>query len=145
MIPAAEGASARQLACNGAMQIPEHPSIPTPAGHYSPIVEHAGTLYLSGQLPIDPDTESTPDGIEAQTLQALVNIERILTAAGTDRGALVQVRIYVTDVAFWPQVNEVYAAFMGDSRPARIVVPCGALNHGCLVEIEAIAASPNCA
>lgn len=123
------------------MQIPEHPSIPTPAGHYSPIVEHGGTLYVSGQLPIDPETRSTPEGIEAQALKALENVEHLLKAVGVDRRALIQVRIYVTDVAFWPIVNEVYAAFMGDHRPARIVVPCGALNHGCLIEIEAVAAS----
>ncbi|QDV09992.1 Putative reactive intermediate deaminase TdcF [Planctomycetes bacterium Poly30] len=123
------------------MQIPQHPSIPTPAGHYSPIVEHAGTLYVSGQLPIHPETKVTPEGIESQVLQALENVERLLQAAGTDRASLVQVRIYVTDVSFWPLVNEVYARFMGEHRPARIVVPCGSLNHGCLVEIEAVAAT----
>lgn len=123
------------------MQIPQHPSIPTPAGHYSPIIEHAGTLYVSGQLPIHPETKETPDGIEAQVQQALENVERLLKAAGVDRRSLVQVRIFVTDVSFWPLVNEVYAAFMGDHRPARIVVPCGSLNHGCFVEIEAVAAS----
>ncbi len=123
------------------MQIPETPSIPTPAGHYSPIVEHAGTNYISGQLPLDPATGKAPDGIEAQTLLALESVDRLLQAVGTDRRALVQVRIFVTDVDFWPLVNGVYAKFMGDHRPARIVVPCGALNHGCLVEIEAVAAA----
>ena len=123
------------------MHIPKNPSITTPAGHYSPIVEHAGTLYVSGQLPIHPETQVTPEGLEAQVLQALENVEHLLKAAGADRRSLVQVRIYVTDVSFWPRVNEVYAGFMGEHRPARIVIPCGPLNHGCLVEIEAVAAS----
>ena len=124
------------------MQILTHPSIPTPAGHYSPIVEHAGTLYVSGQLPIDPETKAMPEGIEAQTITALTNVERLLKAAGVDRNALVQVRIYVVDVELWPAVNTAYAEFMGEHRPARVVVPCGSLHHDCLVEIEACAAAP---
>ncbi len=125
------------------MQILQDPSIPTPAGHYSPIVEHAGTLYVSGQLPIDPETDTMPEGIEAQTTAALQGVERLLKAAGVDRNALVQVRIYVVDVELWPAVNSAYAKFMGEHRPARVVVPCGALHHGCLVEIEACAAAAN--
>ena len=123
------------------MQIIKSASIPTPAGHYSPIVEHAGTLHVSGQLPIHPVTKVMPEGIEAQTKAALENIERLLIAAGVDRNSLVQVRIYVVDVELWPAVNSAYAEFMGEHRPARVVVPCGALHHGCLVEIEASAAS----
>ncbi len=123
------------------MNILKAPSIPTPAGHYSPIVEHGGTLFVSGQLPIDPETKAMPEGIEAQTVAALENVERLLKAAGVDRNSLVQVRIYVIDVALWPAVNGAYAAFMGEHRPARVVVPCGALNHGCMIEIEATAAA----
>ena len=115
--------------------------MPAPAGHYSPIVEHAGTLYVSGQLPIHPETRECPEGVEAQTIAALENIERYLKIAGVDRTALVQVRVYVVDVAHWPAVNTAYAAFMGSHKPARVVVPCGPLHHGCLVEIEASAAS----
>jgi len=125
------------------MRIIEHPSIPTPAGHYSPIVEHAGTLYVSGQLPIDPDTKAMPDDLEGQLLQALNNVERLLKAAGVDRTALIQVRIFVTDVELWPRINAAYADFMGSHRPARIVAPCGPLHHGCLIEIEAVAAASN--
>ncbi len=123
------------------MQILRHPSIPTPAGHYSPIVEHGGTLFVSGQLPIDAETKATPEGIEAQTTAALHNVEKLLKVAGVDRNALIQVRIYVIDVELWPKVNDAYAKFMGEHRPARVVVPCGPLNHGCLVEIEATAAA----
>ncbi|MEM9381250.1 MAG: RidA family protein [Planctomycetota bacterium] len=118
----------------------EHESIPRPAGHYSPIVEHAGVLYVSGQLPMDPETKDVPDGVEAQCRLALENVERLLRAAGVDRTHLIQVRVYVSDLDHWGRVNDVYAEFMGEHRPARVVVPTGPLHHGCLVEIEATAA-----
>ena len=123
------------------MQILKHPSIPTPAGHYSPIVEHGGTLFVSGQLPLDPETKEMPEGVEAQTKAALTNVERLLKAAGVDRSALIQVRVYVVGVELWPAVNSAYAEFMGEHRPARVVVPCSPLHHGCLVEVEATAAA----
>ena len=121
------------------MQPIEHPDIPTPAGHYSPIVEHAGLLYVSGQLPIDPTTKEVPDGVEAQAAQALANVDRLLVAAGVDRTHVVQSRVYVSDVELWGRVNDVYAEFFGAHRPARVVVPTGPLHHGCLVEIECVA------
>ena len=123
------------------MRIIQDDSIPTPKGHYSPIVEHAGTLYVSGQLPVDPASGEVPLGLEAQAKLALENVERLLIAAGSDRSKLVQVRIYVVDVALWSEFNRIYAEFMGDHRPARIVVPSGPLHYGCLLEIEAIAAT----
>lgn len=123
------------------MQPIEHESIPRPAGHYSPIVEHAGVLYVSGQLPMDPETKDVPDGIEAQSRLALENMDRLLRAAGVDRTHLIQVRVYVSDVEYWGPFNEVYSKFMGEHRPARVVVPTGPLHHGCFVEIEATAAA----
>jgi len=117
----------------------QHPDIPMPAGHYSPIVEHAGLLYVSGQLPIDPATGDVPDGVEAQTEVALANVDRLLVEAGVDRTHVIQARIYVSNVELWGRVNDVYAAFFGDHRPARVVVPTGPLHHGCLVEIECTA------
>lgn len=122
------------------MRAIQHPDIPTPAGHYSPIVEHGGVLYVSGQLPMDP-SGFVPDGIEAQTREALGKVQQLLEAAGSSLQRVIQVRIYVSDVDLWGAVNETYAEVFGDHRPARIVVPTGPLHHGCLVEIEATAAA----
>ena len=126
------------------MHIPEDARIPTPAGHYSPIVEHQGLLFVSGQLPMDPVTKQVPDTIEAQTTQALDNMENLLLAAGSDRSSVLQVRIYVADVELWSQVNQTYAKFFGEHKPARAIIPCGKLHYGCLLELEATAhVAPN--
>ncbi|MGC6489490.1 MAG: RidA family protein [Planctomycetota bacterium] len=122
------------------MKIPKDPRIPAPAGHYSPIVEHGGTLYVSGQLPMDPVTKEVPDGAAAQITRALTNLENLLLASGSDRDHVLQVRVFVQDLDLWEEVNEAYAAWFGDHRPARAIIPCGPLHFGCLLELEATAA-----
>ena len=110
-------------------------------GHYSPGVVSRGMLYVSGQLPIDHSTgKIVPGGVAEQTEAALRNVEKVLVAAGAARESVVLCRVYVPDVALWDEVNRVYAAFFGDHKPARVVVPTTALHHGALVEIEAMAA-----
>jgi 2-iminobutanoate/2-iminopropanoate deaminase len=113
---------------------------PKPFGHYSQAVVHAGMVYVAGQLPIDPATGKLVEGdIAAQTERTMKNVEAVLEAAGSDLDRLVSVTIFVTDVALWPQVNEVYARMLGDHRPARAVVPVLPLRHGAFIEIQAIA------
>ncbi len=111
------------------MRAIQHPDIPTPAGHYSPIVEHGGVLYVSGQLPAEEDG-AFPEGIEAQTLSALGKVRGLVEAAGSRLEDIIQVRIYVCDVELWGAVNETYAGFFGAHRPARIVVPTGPAPRG---------------
>lgn len=109
-------------------------------GHYTPGIISRGMLYVSGQLSIDPDTRKVPEGgIKEHAKLALANLDRVLQQAGATRHDVVQCRVYVTDILLWDQVNEVYAEFFGEHKPARIVVPVGTLHFGCLVEIEAIA------
>lgn len=109
-------------------------------GHYSPGIISNGMLYISGQLSIDPDTRKVPaGGIEEHAKLALNNVNRVLKAAGLTRNDVVQCRVYISDIDQWDIVNEVYAEFFGEHKPARIVVPVGKLHFGCLVEIEAIA------
>lgn len=108
-------------------------------GHYTPGIISNGMLYISGQLSIDPDTRKVPEGgIEAHARIALANVERVLKATRLSRNDIVQCRVYVSDIDKWDTVNQVYAEFFGEHRPARIVVPVGKLHFGCLVEIEAI-------
>ena len=109
-------------------------------GHYSPGVISNGVLYVSGQLSIDPDTRELPTGgVKDHARQALSNIERVLKEAGAAKENVVQCRIYIIGVHNWDAINEVYADFFGDHKPARIVVPVPELHGGSLVEIEAMA------
>ena len=110
------------------------------SGHYVPGVISNGMVYVSGQLSLDPDTREVCKGdIRAHARQALENVDRVLKAAGSDRSKVVQCRVYTTKGEYWGPVNEEYAAYFGDHRPARIVVTVPELHFGCLVEIEAVA------
>jgi 2-iminobutanoate/2-iminopropanoate deaminase len=111
-----------------------------PAGHYSHICTAAGHVYISGQLPIRPDgSPLTAHPFEEQTTQVLANIEACLACAGVGKDSLVQVRVYVTDIKHWPRFNELYAAWIGNHRPARAVAGVSQLHYGLDVEVEAVA------
>jgi 2-iminobutanoate/2-iminopropanoate deaminase len=117
------------------------PNAPKPGGHYAQATVHNGTVYVAGQLAFDPATGDALRGtIEEQTERTLRNVEAILHAAGSDFAHLLKVNIYVTDIAMWPRVNATYAKIVGADVPARAVVPVTALNHGLLIEIDAVAA-----
>ncbi len=121
------------------MKIIKSDKIPEPKGHYSPAIEHNGVLYLSGQLPVDPVSGKIPGNIEDQTQQALENVRLILTEAGSAMDRVLTMRLYISDIALWSAVNQVYAAFLGSHKPARAIIPTRDLHHGCLIEIEAMA------
>jgi len=113
---------------------------PAPAGHYSQALVHGDLVFVSGQLPVDPETRRPVTGTAGdQTRQALANVEAILEAAGASLTDVLKVTVYVADVALWGEVNAAYAEVFGNHRPARAVVPVPELHHGVLVEIEAIA------
>ncbi len=105
-------------------------------------IEHQGVLYLAGQLPKDPATGLMPEGIRAQTRQALANIKQIVECAGSSLEHIIQMRIYIPHVDLWDDVNAEYAAFFGSHKPVRAVIPSRELHHGALIEIEAVAATP---
>lgn len=118
---------------------------PLPLGHYSQAIVKENVIYVSGQLPIDPNDEDavfvTP---EEQTLRTLQNLEAVLKAAGGTKNSVVKVTIYISDIALWAAVNSAYSDFFGDHKPARSAVPVPALPKGCLVEIDAIAYVESC-
>ena len=123
------------------MKLFSHDALPTPGGHYSPAVIHQGLIFVSGQLPRVPGKpDFIPLTIEAQTQQCLENAEAILLAAGSRRELVIKSTIYVTGIEHWGAVNATYAKFFGLHRPARAIIPVGAFSHGCLVEIEMVAA-----
>lgn len=114
---------------------------PRAGGHYTQAIEHNGLIFISGQLPINPETgEKLLGRIEDQALQVLKNVEAIAIAAGSDRDHILKTTVYVSDIDLWGRVNEVYSKFFGDHKPARAVVPVKTLHFGFQVEIEAIAA-----
>jgi 2-iminobutanoate/2-iminopropanoate deaminase len=118
-------------------------SAPLPAGHYSQAIKANGFVFVSGQLPFAPGgARAMPDGIAAQARQCLENLAAILEAAGTSLDRLTSVQIFIPDVSLWKEVNSVYEAFMGTARPARTVVPTGALHYGALIELNAVAVCP---
>lgn len=109
-------------------------------GHYSPFIEHNGVIYISGQLPINPQTMELPRSIKEQTKAVLDKLDKILNQANSSKNKILQVRIYLTDIHYWDEVNEVYAEYFGEHKPARCVVPVTSLHYGCKIELEAIAA-----
>ena len=111
-----------------------------PGGHYSHGTVANGFVFVSGQLPITPAGEKlTHASFAEQARQVLSNVEAVLKACGSSVDRLVQVRVYVDSVDHWPEFNAIYAQWAAASRPSRAVVPTGALHHGLLVEVEAVA------
>ncbi len=114
---------------------------PEALGHYAQAITHNGLIYVSGQLPIDPQHGDRSAGtIEEQTVQTLKNIEAILTAGNSDKSLILKMTVYIADLSLWGRMNEAFAQFMGEHKPARAAVPVSQLPKGYLVEIDAIAA-----
>lgn len=121
------------------MKVITSSKMPKSNGHYSQCIEHNGLLYLSGQLPIDQASKKIPNSIEDQTDLVLKNIETILNEAGSSKDNVLRVRVYISDIALWDQVNERYSHFFKNHKPARCIVPTRELHFGCLVEVEVTA------
>lgn len=116
------------------------PCLAPPGGHYSHLSVANGFVFIAGQLPIRPDGTKLVDAtFEEQALQVLANVRGALESAGSGIERLVQVRVYVDDIAHWPTFNAVYQKWADTARPARAVVPTRSLHFGFKVEVEAIA------
>lgn len=113
---------------------------PAAIGPYSQAIEANGFVYASGQLPIDPTTGQFPEGgIKEQTRQSLTNAQNILMEAGIDLSHVVKTTVFLSDIANFAAMNEVYAEFFTEPYPARSAVAVKDLPKGALVEIEVIA------
>ncbi|MBO5520202.1 MAG: RidA family protein [Eubacterium sp.] len=113
---------------------------PAAIGPYSQGIKAGNTVYVSGQIPIDPATgEFAGEDIAAQTRQSLTNIREILKAGGADMSHVVKTTVLLKDIADFAAMNEVYAEFFTEPYPARAAFQSAALPKGALVEIEAIA------
>lgn len=122
------------------MQMIQTDKAPIPAGHYSQAVVHGGTVYVAGLIPVEAGTSNKVFGeIEVEAAQVFRNLEAILVAAGSGRDRVLRCTVYITDIGLWQRFNAAYAAFFGDHKPARTVVPVPELHHGFKVELDAVA------
>lgn len=113
---------------------------PAAIGPYSQAVQAGVTVYVSGQLPIDPATSAFPgEDITAQTKQSLQNVQAILAEAGMTLADVVKTTVLLADIADFAAMNEVYATFFTAPYPARAAFQVAALPKGAKVEIEAVA------
>lgn len=115
------------------------PKAPKAIGPYSQAIELNGTLFISGQLPVNPESGEIPAGIEAQTRQALNNIGAILEEAGLTFNDVAKTTVLLQDINDFAAMNAVYAEYFPQDKPARVCYQVAALPKGALAEIDAIA------
>lgn len=120
-------------------QIIQTSNAPAAIGPYSQAVRTGNTVYLSGQIPLDPVTGAMVDGdIRAQATQVFANMKAVCEAAGGSLADVVRAGIYVTDLADFSVVNEVMAEHFAEHKPARSTIEVAALPRGARVEVDAI-------
>jgi 2-iminobutanoate/2-iminopropanoate deaminase len=118
------------------------PAAPAALGPYSQAIVANGFVFCSGTAGVDPQTGEAPEGIAAQTEQALRNLAAVLEEAGASMDDVVKTTIFYTDVSTFATVNEIYARHMPDPPPARSAPANVTLPRGLLISIEAIAVLP---
>jgi len=112
---------------------------PAPIGTYSQAVRHGELVFLSGQIPLDPDTmELVAGDFEARARRVFDNLKAVVEAAGANMGQVLKLNIYLTDLADFPTVNSVMADYFDEPYPARAAVGVASLPKGADVEAEAV-------
>jgi reactive intermediate/imine deaminase len=111
---------------------------PAAIGPYSQAVQAGNTVYLSGQIGLDPTTMQMAEGIDAQVARVFDNLKAVAAAAGGSLADAVKVNIYVTDLANFAKVNDAMAQAFSQPYPARATVQVAALPRGALVEVDAV-------
>jgi len=117
---------------------------PKAIGPYAQAVRANGFLFMAGQIPLDPvSMDIVPGGVAEQTTQVLRNMAAVLKAAGADWSHIVKTTVFLRDMSEFAEMNAVYAATLGDARPARSTVAVAGLPRDVRVEIEAVVALPS--
>ena len=112
---------------------------PAAIGPYSQALRSGNTVFVSGQIPVDPATGEMTVGIEAQATQALTNLKNVLAAAGLTTKNVIKTTVFLADLKDFPVVNGIYETFFEAPYPARSCVQVAGIPKGALVEIECIA------
>lgn len=125
-------------------QIIQTPDAPQAIGTYSQAVRVSGgeTVYLSGQIGLDPSTMQMVDGFEMQTERVILNMKAVAAASGGSLSDIVKLNVYLTDLANFAKVNEMMANHFSEPYPARAAVGVAALPRGALVEMDAVMVLP---
>ncbi|MBK7767094.1 MAG: RidA family protein [Sulfuritalea sp.] len=114
------------------------PAAPAAIGTYSQAVQAGNTIYLSGQIGLDPISMQLVDGIDAQIVRVFENLKAVAAAAGATLNDAVKVNIYLVDLAHFARVNETMAKYLIEPYPARAAVGVKELPRGALVEADAV-------
>ena len=115
------------------------PDAPAAIGTYSQAVRAGYTVYLSGQIPLDPKTMKLVEGdFEAHVRRVFDNLRAVCREAGGDFDRVVRITVYLTDLANFAKVNEVMASYFAEPYPARAAIGVASLPRGCTVEVDAI-------
>ncbi len=111
---------------------------PQAIGTYSQAIRCGDTVYLSGQIGLDPATMQLVEGIDAQIHRVFQNLRAVAVAAGGSLDHAVRVTVYLTDLSHFARVNEIMATYFGQPHPARAALGVASLPRGALIEIDAI-------
>ena len=114
------------------------PGAPEAIGTYSQAIRAGATVYLSGQIGLDPASMQMAEGIDAQTHRVFRNLAAVAAAAGLGLEHAVRMTVYLTDLAHFARVNEIMAQYVREPYPARAAIGVSGLPRGALVEIDAI-------
>ena len=121
-------------------QVIETKNAPAAIGPYSQAVTGAGLIFVSGQIPLDPETgEISGINIKEQTDRVMKNLDAVLTAGDSDLNKVLKTTIYLADMNDFPVVNDIYGSYFDSTPPARATVEVSRLPKGVLVEIDAVA------
>lgn len=119
-------------------QVVHSPDAPQAIGTYSQAVRAGNTVYLSGQIGLDPKTMQLAEGIEAQIRRVFDNLRAVAGAASGSLADVVKLNVYLTDLTHFPRVNEIMAQYFAEPYPARAAVGVAQLPRGALVEMDAV-------
>lgn len=112
---------------------------PRVIGPYSQAIKIGNTIYCSGQIPLDPQTmQLVSDDFQAQAIQVFTNLKEVCLAANCALNQVVKLTIYLTDLVYFPMVNEVMMNFFTEPFPARTTIEVSGLPKGAMVEVDAI-------
>ena len=114
------------------------PDAPAAIGTYSQAIRAGDTVYLSGQIPLDPKSMQIVEGFDNQVRRVFDNLQAVCRAAGGDFQKVARVTIYLIDLANFPKVNEIMATYFREPYPARVTVGVASLPRGSQVEIDAV-------
>lgn len=118
------------------------PSAPRAIGTYSQAVRCGDTVYLAGQIGLDPETMQMTEGIDAQIHRVFMNLKAVALAAGGDLDDFAKVNVYLTDLGHFAKVNEIMATYFHEPYPARAALGVASLPRNALVEVDAVMYCP---